>query len=67
MNQAHPIHEPIRLMVELDAEDVEWLMHRQFVSQQLSGTKSSLPKIVQSTVKEARLAELMAKQAEEKK
>lgn len=66
MSQAHPIHEPIRLMVELDAEDVEWLMHRQFVAQKDTGTKSSLPKIVQSVVKEARLAELIAKQAEEK-
>lgn len=65
MIQDSPIHEPIRLMVEFDAEDVEWLLHRQFEAQKDTGTKTSLPKIVQATIKEARLAELMAKQAEE--
>lgn len=67
MSQANPFYEPIRLMIEFDAEDIEWLLHRQFETHRDTGNKTSLPKIVQAAIKEARLAELMAKQAEEKK
>lgn len=60
-------YEPVMLMLPCSAEDIEWLTYRQIQAQMDTGTKSRLEVIAQSILKEARLAELMAKQAEEKK
>lgn len=58
MSQDSPLPSQIVLMVSFDAEDIEWLIHQQIHIQQETGIKTRLPMIVQSLVKEARLAAL---------
>lgn len=67
MSQDSPLPSSINLIVPCDAEDIEYLIYRQTQAHIDTGTKSRLEIIAQSILKEARLAELMEKQAEEKK